>query len=148
MGSLFGMAVFGKKYGKEYRVEASGVCGVDGEAEVECSASIKVAVKEAGSVKLVKGSASASSSSSGSNASLVAVPAKEVTASVDEVVPTGHECASTPSLNALADNVPQCSGALLLEPISSAPGEARMRLCLGMLMVRRMEMVLPKNRRS
>jgi hypothetical protein len=29
----------------------------------------------------------------------------------------------TPSLDALADNVPLCSGALPLKPISSAPGE-------------------------
>ena len=127
MGSLFGMMVFGKDYGKEYKVEASGVCEVDGEAEVECSASVGVAVEEVSGVKSVKKSASALSSSSGLSVSLVAAPAKEVAASVDEVAPVGHEepakRASTPSSSVLADNVPLCSGALPTVPISSAPGQ-------------------------
>jgi hypothetical protein len=53
MGGLFGMAVFGNKYGQEYKVQAS----VSSDLVVECSASVKVTME--GTTEVVHVSAGA-----------------------------------------------------------------------------------------
>ena len=128
MGGLFGMAVFGERYGKDYKVKNNSVCEVDGEVEIECSASIKVVMEDGGSVKNNKGeqdaknSSSSSSSSSGSSSSstMQVEPVKEPTpyvgdASLLAVAEPVQRAPTTPPAEAL-NNVPLCSGALPVEP--------------------------------
>lgn len=127
MGGLFGMAVFGDRYGQEHKVEAKVV--VDG--EVECSASVKVTVGDTVGVKEAEGGVAASSSSSGSTSSSSAPSkaesAKEITAVAEEVVPepVGEPAQRglTPPPNEPTDDVPLCSGALPVDPNANEHGE-------------------------
>ncbi|KAG9201294.1 hypothetical protein G6514_005842 [Epicoccum nigrum] len=134
MGGLFGMAVFGNKYGQEYKVQAS----VSGDLEVECSASVKVTME--GTTEVVHVSAGADTprpkSRSGScqseaaeaklveEAASVAVeaatieptPGKAISRDVKETAPIEPEeavqRAFPPPPVDPAHNISMCSGAL------------------------------------
>ena len=118
MGGLFGMAVFGDRYGQEYKVEAK----VAGDVEVECSASVKVTVGDEVVVEEGQDGAATSSlsSSSSSSASSKTQPVKEIATVAEEVVPEPvvepAQRGLTPPPNEPIDDVPLCSGALPVEP--------------------------------
>lgn len=89
MGGLFGMAVFGDKYGQEFRVAAS----AEGDMEVSCSASVRVSVGGAPSVRTTHSSTqrsragTVSGSTSSSRASVALEPVDEGSVHVEEVTP-------------------------------------------------------------
>ncbi|KAF3053883.1 N-acetylglucosaminyl-phosphatidylinositol de-N-acetylase [Didymella keratinophila] len=83
MGGLFGMAVFGDKYGQEHKMEAN----VAGDVEVECSASVKVTVEGKAGVKEAGIVADTSTSSTSSSASSKGASVEEVAAVAEEAEP-------------------------------------------------------------
>lgn len=138
------MAVFGERYGQEFRVEAS----MENEGQVSCSASVKLAVEGALSVRESHGSAVVSKAvtnpSSSSSASIAlgsvkeggvaeeevepatrAASVREDTAIEEELLPiTETKPALIPPLN---EDENFMSGALPVEPVASeqAAGSAR-----------------------
>lgn len=123
MGGLFGLAVFGERYGKVYKDDSSEAP----EVQVSCSASIKATADDAGSLRSAHGSADASrpSSSSGSSASSVAEPVRESPPLEGDVAPSkdnsSKQRAPLSSPTARTDDVPLCSGALPIEPSADSP---------------------------
>jgi hypothetical protein len=117
MGGLFGMAVYGDKYGKEYTKGSSSGGGVviDGEG-----VGVEVTVEDTTSVKYTKSSVPASSSSSSSAAEAVKdTPADAAPVENQESKPR----ASTPPPTAPTDEAPLCSGAVPVEPVAGAAAE-------------------------
>lgn len=106
VGGLFGMAVFGEKYGKDYKDNTSGA----DELVVSCSTSINIMTNDAASTKPKESSGSTSSSSSSSAVQSTG----DVPASADSGEPA--QPTPTPSPTVLAGDLPVCSGALPVEP--------------------------------
>lgn len=111
MGGLLGMAVFGSKYGQEFKVQAN----VSGDLGTACSASVKVTVEGTEVVHVSGGSDTPQPKSRSGSCGSEAAEAKPV----GEATPIGSEDAiqravSPPPADP-ADDVPLCSGALPME---------------------------------
>ncbi|KAH6642279.1 hypothetical protein C7974DRAFT_372239 [Boeremia exigua] len=119
MGGLFGMAVFGNKYGQAYKTEPSA------EVDRPCSSSIEVKGADVANVKdaqrVPDDLGESTSSSTSSSASIADDTLREVTVGVEEAVPAvdagSEQRALAPSPTEIVDDIPLCSGAL---PVESA----------------------------
>lgn len=110
IGGLFGMAIFGDRYGQKYKVEAKVVAN----GEVECSVSVKGTVRDTVGIKEVEGGVVTSSCSPSAVSKAESV--KEATAIAEEVVPElivePAQRGLLPPPNEPTDDAPLCSGTL------------------------------------
>ena len=120
-GGLFGMAVFGEKYGKDYKDDAGGA----DDLVVSCSTSINITMNDAASAKPKESSGSASNSNSSSSSAVQST--EKVVASTDGGEPAQSTPAPSHTVPAEvtkddapqslpAEDAPLCSGALPVEP--------------------------------
>jgi hypothetical protein len=117
MGGLFGMAVHGRNYGKEYGPIVNG----EGEVVNSCTVNIEPVDNDTANRESAKSSISTSSSSSSSGSSSAPKSARDVPTSARDGGPAQR--ASTPPPNASADEVPP-SGAL---PTADLPAHAALQ---------------------
>ncbi|KAF3037204.1 hypothetical protein E8E12_003469 [Didymella heteroderae] len=118
------MALFGEKYGQEYKVEAKIVGNVD----VECSTSVEVMKEDDMDAEEVEGCVATLNSTSSLSTSLKAGSTKEIAAVAGEVVPDEVINSVQRKLKPLSTepvhDVPLCSGALPMEPKANVPENA------------------------